>query len=917
MAQLSQLLARLPESKDVRMSTMGHVLWVCWHDKLTPAVNQTLLNYGGMLVGEEHEQALWFFFTDDVFLALARLMVWGNFNELPVSIELFPGRLQLGGKREASLSLDGALRAQEMLVRDTFEVWVHPKSREGRNALPGIDFERRAARQGMCSVDWATIVVDVRMPYSSTQAWFALLHPLGSPLDKAFQSGWSAMFKRIEALLQKHKIKSIVHETFVMVAVDNLLMLRTFLRDYLQTFDKQNNDPSIYWPCVCVVADRNNLNFNNDLPKKIGLQWDNLMPDFPYMSYRNAYLLGEGFTVRDLRFTGEQTSMDSWCNVLLDENSISGRSIPLLMAAQLTGGNAATAGCFYCGIHTHTAAECPTRTYYPSRPELWDEMAAMDLENINEGFRRIEIMLGRKGVEGYEELLEGEDDAAVLMQAVLDLNSPGQLRNVPRHWLYRMREPDPDEEKPTRDDSPAWDLLDQLALAALDDLPDLEKKLSQAIARHQRDPRLRMVRGFLLIEKNDFSHAAACFREAASLTPAPTLQAWNEYLLARLAEEQGQFGPAIEQYAQVWRVMPQWRDVQYRGIVCRVKMGFAEQVLEQMTKLVREDPVYFNRILIDPALERGRLLILSSLHDLWAEAKKNAEEERVKINALDARLSAWFPEDHPVQMQLGHKIRKLEALSNVNNYIAFLKVVEERPILEKELDESIEREVEELRNRYKYYLDVLQEIRDEASWFPFPSVLREFSSDFNESAGIINWAFACNFNEAETFQRAQASMPKLVALLRNLKKRLQFLRMVRDGTLFAMTMGKTFFWVEIVGLLFCFVGIPIVVFWGDSLYLGWLKNLLGENQWSIQKVLIVIISIIALGLAALRTTLVFDHKREKLLEQARSQREKAQQMRLERIRKQRMAEAENARRAQQAEAGREVRRQLKEHMRKD
>ena len=49
MAQLSQLLARLPEGKDVHMSTMGHVLWVCWHNNLTPAVNQTLLNYGGLL----------------------------------------------------------------------------------------------------------------------------------------------------------------------------------------------------------------------------------------------------------------------------------------------------------------------------------------------------------------------------------------------------------------------------------------------------------------------------------------------------------------------------------------------------------------------------------------------------------------------------------------------------------------------------------------------------------------------------------------------------------------------------------------------------------------------------------------------------------------------------------------------------
>jgi hypothetical protein len=98
-------------------------------------------------------------------------------------------------------------------------------------------------------------------------------------------------------------------ETFLMIAVENLLMLRTFMRDYLHSFDKENKENSGYWPCVCVVADRNNLNFNVDLPKKIGLQWDNLMPDFPYLSYRNAYLLGEGFTVRDLRFTGEQMAM--------------------------------------------------------------------------------------------------------------------------------------------------------------------------------------------------------------------------------------------------------------------------------------------------------------------------------------------------------------------------------------------------------------------------------------------------------------------------------------------------------------------------------------------------------------------------------------------------------------------------------
>ena len=328
---------------------------------------------------------------------------------------------------------------------------------------------------------------------------------------------------------------------------------------------------------------------------------------------------------------------------------------------------------------------------------------------------------------------------------------------------------------------------------------------------------LTMVQAFAYIERNDFARAEAAFRAAAVLTPSPALQSWNEFFLARLAEEQGQFSSAIEQYSQIWRVMPHWREVKYREIVCQVKMGFCEPVLDQLITLIRDEPAYFNRALVDPALERGRLLILSALYDLWAEAKKCAEADRERINAVGERLDAWFAPEHPVQLQLGGKIRELEDQANVNNYLAYLKVVEERPGLEKELDDCISREVEDLRNRYKYYLDILQEIRDEASWFPFPAALREFSHEFNESAGIINRAFSCNFKEPEAFKRAQGETPHLAELLRSLRKRLHFLRMVRDGTLFGLTLLKTFIWVEAVGLLLCFISVPVIYFWGESM----------------------------------------------------------------------------------------------------
>ncbi len=917
MAQISQLLAHLPDGQEVHMSTMGHVLWVSWRGNLPLAVNQTLVNYGGMLVGEEHDQAIWFFFTDDVFLALARLSIWGNFNDLAVSVQLMPGRLELSPKGEASLSLDGILIAQEMHATDTLQIWIHPKSREQRNMLPGITFERTSGRQGMASVDWAAPIVDPRMPYSSTRAWFAVLHPLGSPLDKGYQAHWPGMFMRIEALLQELKIKSIVQEGFIMLSVDNLLMLRNFMRQYLRTFAKESLDPGEYWPCVCVIADRNNLNFNNELPKKIGLQWDKLMPDFPYMSYRNAYLLGDGFGVRDLRYSSGQTSMDNWCNVLLDENSVSVRAIPLVMSGKLASGATEGEGhenCFYCGLPNHQAANCPTRTYFPSRAEVWDEVGSMDLDEINASFRKIDKILSERGAEGYDELLEADESEGVLLQAIFDLNGPSQLRNVPRNWLYRMREPLPDEDKPSKDDSPAWEFLEKLGRTAPEHLVDLDKDILLAIGRQGRDPRLKMVRAFLCIERNDPNQALNLFREAASMTPWPALQAWNEYLQGRLLEEQGQFAQASAIYSQVLKVMPQWRDVAYRGIVCRVKMGFAEQILEQVVDLVKNEPEFFNRFLIDPALERGRLLILSSLYDLWEDAKQKAEEEKSAISGMEHRLASWFPEDHPVQLRLGQKIHHLNNLGGINNYMAFFQLVRLRPQLERELAESIQREVDELRNRYKSYLDVLEEIRDEASWFPFPSALKDFSVDFNASAGLINWAFASNFAESETFKRAQSAIPRLDELLQRLKKRLRFLRTVRDSTLFALTMCRTFIWVELVGLLLCFIGVPIIVFWGEKMGLAWLKYLLGENQWSIQKVLVIIVTILALGIGALRTTLVFERKREKLLEQAREQRLKAQQTRIAAIKKQRQAEAAKRRRQMEAAQKLENKRLLKARM---
>lgn len=292
----------------------------------------------------------------------------------------------------------------------------------------------------------------------------------------------------------------------------------------------------------------------------------------------------------------------------------------------------------------------------------------------------------------------------------------------------------------------------------------------------------------------------------------------------------------------------------------------------------------FNRFLIDPELERGHLVILTALFPLWAEAKRKADDEKNHIERLVKEVNEWFPPEHLVAGKFRGRLEALQQLASTTNYMAFLKVTSTRPVIEKDITTQVQREIEDLKERFKGYLAILEVVRDEAAWFPFPRILVEFNRDFNECAGIINWAFGANFHEPESFKSAQKHIPNIVDLLGKLEKRLRFLRMVRDSTLYVLILGRTFFWVEIAFLVICLIVVPSIAVFGNEMGLGWLKTLIRTNHWQLQKVLLIIVSAMALGFAALRTTLVFEKKRDQLVADARAQREEMQRQRLDRIR---------------------------------
>lgn len=901
MPLISDLFQRLPSVKDVHMSASGLALWICWEGDLGQAVPQTLQDYGGLSVVTEHDQSLWFFFSGDVFLALARLAVWAQFNELPVSIQVLPARLLLSVRREMSLALDTVLMHQEMWATHDLQIWIHPKTKEFAGLQPGISYSKVAPLKGMASQDWEHLEADARLPYTSSQGWYSLIRPLGNPLDKNFQTGWRFMTSKFDEILQKLKLKFNINNNYIMLPLENLRVLRSWMRDVL-TFLSSAKSESDYWPTVCVVVDRKGLNFNNELPQKVGINWNNLMPDFPYMSYRNAFLLGEGFQITDLHFSSTNSSMDSWCTVALSEGGqITDGSIPILVSGQLIFGEGS--GCFYCGARNHESNECPTKHMLLSGMDNWENFSDMSIDTINESFRSIEKQLvDAGGSSGYDKLLDEGSPEGRLMRMIFEINLPLQLRIIERVWLSTGREfPNSGDnwsdgkEITQQDDSPVWGLLERLRKCRPTELISFEKDIHSAMQRTQRDHRMRALLGFTLMERGEYTKAQEYWKQAESLSGSSLCQAWYLLLQGRLLEIQGKYSEAAEVYQNVLRLNPQWDEAEYRQLVCRVKMGFAEQIQPHVLQMVEQHPNMFNRFLIDPELERGHLIILTALYPHWMANKHLADEEKAQIDRLLEEVDNWFAVDHPIAQRLKQRLHDLNKQTRTDNYLAYLNVVRTRPLIEKDFNMQIQVEIEDLKARYKNYLGILETIRDEAAWFPFPKVLVEFNRDFNECAGIINWAFGANFHEAESFKRARGYVPSIVELLTKLEKRLRFLRVVRDSTLFVLILVRTFFWIEVAGIILCVIGVPTLAVFGQDIGLGWISAMIKNNRWELQRVLIIILSIMSLGIAALRTTLVFEKRRDNLLASAKAQREEMQRARLERIREAvRLKEEENA-----------------------
>ncbi len=873
MAKMEDLRPHLFEIADVQVQAEGYALRLVWQGAANPVVMQTLEDYGGFKLAEEEGQALWFFFSADVLVAAARLGVWSRFNPLALGLQIFPAHMDKNRAGAKKLTIEEALWKQELKAPASFRIWVNLSMRTLVETSPGLSVRALSEEEGLDPAAWFSLEVDTRLPYQSPLSWFAVLRPVGSPQDKAFLLVWREFLGNLEALLQRNKFRFLLHENFLMFSLESLRQLKLWCRDYFSLLTRlKEEEPGQYWPSVMAIVDRKGMTMNEDLPGKVGLEWDYLVPDYPHMSMRNALMLGSEFSAHEVRFAPARRHPDDWVSVSLhgaDEEDEKGGALPQLVPVNVVFGPHPP--CFYCGQRSHIVSACPSRGIDPLAQSVWPQVAHLDFAAM-----QVSVAYADKALEGLvdeaeklaaiEAMLREEKAESLMLKAYYDHTWPVQLRAVAFFWRARNKDLQKAAKTLTaRDNSPVWELLGAFRSK---DSQSIDEELKQMQVKLSTDFRIYSLRGFWAVERGELDKAERFWAEAERLSPHPIVQAWHMFLQARALECLGRFTQACALYEQVARACPAWYDAEYRRIICLVKNGFTEAALLPLGALIDRSGHFFNRALIDPEFERGSIQVLARLYTMWKEMEARAREESANLHRIRGDLGTWFLPDNSFAGEIAGRIDALLERTGVENYVAFQKLATGRLRIERDIQTHVLSEAKECKECFKTGAQRLKQIHAESAWFPFPGTLVAFNRSYNEGVANNNWALRANFHSPESFRKAQTLMEQETERLKHLEGRLKFLRIVRDSTLFVLTMAETFLWLEVVGIILIFAVLPLLIVYGDRVGLGALATSLAQDRWPVQKALLILLTGFSVIVAGFRTILRFEKVRDKILAKA-------------------------------------------------
>ncbi len=884
MQEIQTILNVQTKSSFSLLKTESVAVWISWANGPDAQMHKLFEEFGGVLVSQIATQSLWFFFNPEAtFYAVARLDIWSKQSSNNVSAFVFPATLDVSTTHSLSIDLTPEYKTlnNEGFTSESF-IFIHPEYFSFVTSLPGISFYEMVDLKKQGLIGWKRISADRRLPFNIEKGWFAFINPVGNLFDAGFTDCWDKFIFKVQNVIEANKFKAYIHGNFISVFIPTIVQLRIWVSEILNILDETNKfHQDIYWPCLTTVLDKGNINFSNNLHEIIDIDWASMMPDQVYLTYKNALMLGRDYKIRDLNFNAGRVDINDMCAVNLNSHvSQSGSSN--LFAKILLPEDKNT--CFYCGGSGHTPINCPTKMNKPVTENFWVNQNFLDFSHVEDLYKHLDNEVKKNGINGYFNILNSENLEGDFLRATFAITAYFQFPNIERIWSIASRNIDEFPENVTPQKTPALNILKRFS-AENQDINSLERDCINNLATNPKSWQIKCLHGFVLMEKGDYKQAKRAWGEAENLCTTTLHQGWIKFLQARIEEIQGHYNDAIALYKKVNGLLPHWTEPNYRALVCQVKMGYGQRVANMFLKLVESNPEVMIKILLDPELFRGQVHILNVLQPVLDDTHAYFLTDRERLIQLLKKLEDWFYENDKPMMLYGNKIKNLLSYGIMNNYLLSMEVINFRPKVEKDLQRVINQEVDILKNDYEKCLKQVEIIRDEMNWFYFQRILIDFNNVFNDCAKILNWAFTSNFFDVTVYKEAREKLPELKKHVEKLRGKLTHLRMVRDISLFAVMFLRSFIKTSIYLCILSLLGIFGLLFFGSMIGLEWIQEIIQLNFWQILKVVLSITFMVSFGLSALKTTVVFDKNKNKLLKNARDERMKIQLDRIEEAKK--------------------------------
>jgi hypothetical protein len=308
-----------------------------------------------------------------------------------------------------------------------------------------------------------------------------------------------------------------------------------------------------------------------------------------------------------------------------------------------------------------------------------------------------------------------------------------------------------------------------------------------------------------------------------------------------------------------------------------VKMGFTGQAMDTLFDLMARDPNIFNRILVDPELDRGRVQLLSAMWEKWNEAKITVESTRTQVEDLTDDISRRFDENHPYFETANEELDRLRGFSLINNFVAYHQLLKGAEKFQAALDDEVRREIKRVNSNVEYLAERVRDIHREAAWFPFPKLLLEFNKEFNYCVDKINWIRTQRLHDADNFRKSLRFVEEVEEHIDSLQGRLVTLRIIRDSTLFILMLGRNFIWLELLGLGALLIAVPSLIYFTQGIEGNMVLDTINDpsQRWEISKGLIIILSILCVAMAAVKSAVTFDKRKRELFDQVDKEKRKS------------------------------------------